>query len=283
MIIQSGHLYIVATPIGNLEDVSQRAITVLKKVDLIAAEDTRHSAKLLAHYGIQTTMISLHEHNEKVRCDRILQKILEGVSVALISDSGTPLISDPGYRLVHEAREHRITVIPIPGPCAAICALSAAGLPSDRFVFEGFLPSKKEARLKRLEKLEQEMRTMIFYEAPHRIIALLKDMVQIFGGDRHAVIARELTKRYETIHGSALHAVLDWLEARTEQHCGEFVVLVSGKNKPIKGTLSEEDTRILKVLLKELSTKQAASLAAKITGKKKALLYQRAVESAHRS
>jgi len=267
-------LYIVATPIGNLGDMSYRAIEILKQVDVIATEDTRHSARLLKHFDIATPMLALHEHNEATQFKKILLRIQQGQSVALISDAGTPLVSDPGYRLTHEARKLNIPVIPIPGSCAAITALSASGLPSDRFIFEGFLPAKQNARLQRLTTFDNETRTMIFYEAPHRVLSTLKDMIQIFGENRHVVIARELTKLHETIHDDSLSDAVIWLENNTEQQRGEFVILVEGSTKIKKSVLTDEDIRILKILLESLPTKQAASLAAKITGKNKNVFYK---------
>ncbi|HAO24087.1 MAG TPA: 16S rRNA (cytidine(1402)-2'-O)-methyltransferase, partial [Methylophaga sp.] len=192
-------LYIVATPIGNLADISARAIDVLSSVDLIAAEDTRHSKFLLQHHGIETSTISLHEHNEQQRSELLLSKIVDGNSIALISDAGTPLISDPGFRLVNMAREKGIKVVPIPGACAVITALSASGLSAERFTFEGFLPPKVTARRQALEKLVSEPRTMIFYESPKRMVGCLQDMLAVFGGERKACLARELTKMFETI------------------------------------------------------------------------------------
>ncbi|MEK6730919.1 MAG: 16S rRNA (cytidine(1402)-2'-O)-methyltransferase [Pseudomonadota bacterium] len=270
-----GTLYIVATPIGNLGDLSQRAIETLQQVDLIAVEDTRHSGKLLHHFNIQTPMIPLHEYNERERSDKLLERLKQGKNIALISDAGTPLISDPGFHLVHSVRKSNIKVTPIPGACAAIAALSVSGLPSDQFVFEGFLSSKQIARLKRLEALKNEVRTMIFYEAPHRIVNMLEDMVSVFGEDRQVVIVRELTKLYETVYDDKLSAVLTCLKAHPKQQVGEFVVLVSGAEKML--TDDAEVERILKILLEECSTSQAAKLAAKITGGKKNALYDLAL------
>jgi len=270
-------IYIVATPIGNLGDISERAIETLKSVDLIAAEDTRHSRKLLQHFDIETPMISLHEHNEKIKSEKIFELIEQGKSVAIISDAGTPLVSDPGYPLVHEAQERNIDVIPIPGPCAAITALSASGLPSDRFIFEGFLSAKQNARIKKLEEFLYETRTMIFYESPHRILEALKDMRTVFGDDRYVVVARELTKLYETIHGDSLDHLIQWMEEDPHQQAGEFVVLITGVEKVKTDSVAEEDEKILKILLEELSVKQASQLAAKITGKKKNILYEMAL------
>jgi 16S rRNA (cytidine1402-2'-O)-methyltransferase len=273
----NSQLFIVATPIGNLQDISQRAIETLEQVDLIAAEDTRHSKRLLNHLGVTTKMISLHEHNEEKQIAKILELLGQGKSIALISDAGTPLVSDPGYRLVYEVRKSNIDVVPIPGACAAIAALSASGLPSDRFLFEGFLSAKQNARLQHLEKLKSETRTIIFYESPHRISVMLQDLLTVFGSERYVVIARELTKLYETIRGDELSNLIEWFELNTEQHCGEFVVLVKGKQKIKKENLTDEDKRILKVLLEELPVKQASHLASKITGKKKNAFYKEAL------
>ncbi len=270
-------LYIVATPIGNLEDISERAISVLNAVDIIAVEDTRHSSRLLKHYGIGTTMVSLHEHNEKNEVENFISRLQSGQSVALISDAGTPLISDPGYQLVKAASEAAIKVSPIPGPSALIAALSSSGLASDAFIFEGFLPSKNVARVKKLEKLKNEHRTLIFYEAPHRILSCLKDMVEVFGADRQVVIARELTKTFETIKGDALANLLPWIEADINQQRGEFVVLVKGKEKELDSVTSQAEF-ILETLMAELPLKQASTLAAKITGLKKNSLYQLGLE-----
>jgi len=271
-------LYVVATPIGNLSDISARAIEILKKVDLIAAEDTRHSSRLLNHLGIQKTMLSYHDHNEGQQTQNLLEKLKEGQVVALISDAGTPLISDPGYQLVRQAHENNITVIPVPGPCALITALSASGLPSDRFTFEGFLPSKQRARVECLERLKNESRTIIFYESTHRIVASLADMADVFGQDRRAVIARELTKTFETLRGDDLGLLCEWVKNDANQQKGEVVVLVRGAEELPQDETRVEAEKVLKVLLEELPVKQAAQLAAKITGGKKNALYQLALE-----
>lgn len=268
-------LYVVATPIGNLEDFSARAIEILQNVDQIAAEDTRHSQKLLKHFGITTPLISLHEHNEITSSNIFLDCLKKNLSVALISDAGTPLINDPGYRLVKLARQHKIPVIPIPGPCALITALCASGLACDRFVFEGFLPGKSIARKKKLQAFLYETQTSIFYEAPHRILALIDDMLDVFGPKRYVVLARELTKTFETIHGDTLEALKIWLNSDTNQQKGEFVVLLKGAEH-----LSPDEIdigRILGILLGELPIKQATSLAAKITHAKKNKLYAMAL------
>ncbi len=264
-------LYIVATPIGNLEDFSARGIETLQNVDQIAAEDTRHSQKLLKHFGITTPLISLHEHNETASSSILLDCLKKNQSVALISDAGTPLINDPGYRLVKLARQHEIPVIPIPGSCALITALCASGLACDRFIFEGFLPGKGIARQKKLLDFIYETRTIIFYEAPHRILELIDDMLIVFGPKRYVVLARELTKTFETIHGDNLEQLKAWLNSDKNQQKGEFVVLVEGAKFLARHEIDTQ--RILGILLDELPIKQATSLAAKITHEKKNKLY----------
>lgn len=271
-------LYIVATPIGNLEDMSERALRILREVDLIAAEDTRHSKKLLQHYGINTTLISLHEHNEQVRSNKLLEQLQQGKNIALISDAGTPLISDPGFHLVAAVRAANIPVVPIPGPCAAIAALSAAGLPSDRFLFEGFLPAKSPQRQQRLIELQFEPHTVIFYEAPHRILATINDMITIYGSDRSAVLAKELTKTFETIYGGKLIDLKTWLEQDENHRRGEFVILVHGNPIAQPKALNLDPLKILDIFLAELPLKQAVDLTVKITGEKKNALYQIALE-----
>ncbi|MDT8397166.1 MAG: 16S rRNA (cytidine(1402)-2'-O)-methyltransferase [Pseudomonadales bacterium] len=270
---EQGCLYIVATPIGNLSDISERALEILGKVDAIAAEDTRHSSRLLQHFAIRTPMFAFHDFNEKGRAEEVLGRLQRGENIALVSDAGTPLISDPGYQLVRIAHQHQIRVVPIPGPSALTAALSASGLPCDRFVFEGFLPSKAGPRASRLEALKNERRTLIFYEAPHRILESLEAMKSCFGETRHVVLARELSKTYETIHGDEVGVLLAWLRADANQQKGEFVVLVHGADRQ-ESELSEEAGRVLAVLMAELSLKQASALAAKITGIKKNILYQ---------
>lgn len=272
-------LYIVATPIGNLDDMSQRAIDTLNKVDLIAAEDTRHSSKLLRHFNIATKMLPLHDYNEAQQTQKILQILKQGKSIALISDAGTPLISDPGYRLVSEIRKANIKAVPIPGANALIAALSVSGLPSDRFRFEGFLPAKQHARLECLKNLQTEIATLIFYESPHRILKSLQDMVTIFGEGRQAVIARELTKKFESIYDDTLKNLLEYFIDNQDKQCGEFVILVHGEARQKTAEITREDLKILNILLEELSVKQSAHLAAKITGKKKNVLYQLGIKS----
>ena len=268
-------LYIVATPIGNLADLSARAQEVLGSVDYIAAEDTRYSGRLLAHFTIKAPMISVHDHNERQRSEHIINLLAAGNSVALISDAGTPLISDPGFHLVRAVREAGFRVSPVPGCCAVIAALSASGLPSDRFQFIGFLPPKSGARLQALQPYVAHTETLIFYESTHRIVDSLSAMAEVFGGDRYAVIARELTKTFETIHGDTLTNLLDWIQADANQQRGEFVVLVHGAPAVELGEqVDPEAERIVRILAKELPPKKAAGLAAEITGEKKNRLYQ---------
>ncbi len=274
-----GTLYVVATPIGNLDDMSARALKILGDVALIAAEDTRHSIRLLQHFGINTPLAACHEHNERDEGGRFLDKLLAGESVALISDAGTPLISDPGYHLVRQVRAAGIPVVPVPGACALIAALSAAGLPSDRFIFEGFLPAKTVGRRSRLEQVREEPRTLIFYEAPHRILECLQDMEFVFGPDRPALLARELTKTFETLKGSPLAELRAFVEGDSNQQRGECVVLVAGWTPPENDeVVSAEVMRVLDLLLKEMPLKRAAALAAEITGARKNVLYQVALE-----
>ncbi|HWK53881.1 MAG TPA: 16S rRNA (cytidine(1402)-2'-O)-methyltransferase [Hyphomicrobiales bacterium] len=266
-------LYIVATPIGNLADLSQRALDVLRSVDLIAAEDTRHSARLMQAHGIQTPMQALHEHNETQRSEALLAQIDAGRSIALISDAGTPLISDPGYTLVRAAHQRGIRVVPIPGACAAITALSVAGLPSDRFCFEGFLPAKANAREQRLQVLRNEPRTLIFYEAPHRIEAALEALAQVFGDARPATLARELTKTYETIVQADLATLLALVRNDPDQRKGEFVLIVQGCPEP-ESPQAQDDETLLRVLLDYLPLKQAAAAAARLSNGRKNQLYE---------
>ncbi len=274
-----GTLYVVATPIGNLDDITARALKVLREVSLIAAEDTRHSARLLQHFGIETPLAACHEHNERDHGGRFLSRLLSGEDVALISDAGTPLISDPGFHLVRSAQAAGVRVVPVPGACALIAALSAAGLPSDRFSFEGFLPAKASARRGRLEGVREESRTLIFYEAPHRLLESLEDMRGVFGGERQAVLARELTKTFETLKGASLAELCAWVAADANQQRGECVVLVGGWQPPEgEESVSAEAVRVLELLLAEMPVKRAAALAAEITGVRKNLLYQEALK-----
>ena len=273
--VQPGTLYVVATPIGNLDDISARALRILREVALIAAEDTRHSARLMQHFDIGTPLAACHEHNERDQGGRFLARLEAGEDVALISDAGTPLISDPGYHLVRQARAAGFAVVPVPGACALIAALSAAGLPSDRFIFEGFLPAKAAGRRARLEQVREEPRTLIFYEAPHRILECLEDMRAVFGGERQALLARELTKTFETLKGLPLDELCAWVAADSNQQRGECVVLVAGWQAPEgEEAVSAEALRVLDLLLAEMPLKRAAALAAEITGVRKNLLYQ---------
>lgn len=269
-------LYIVATPIGNLDDITFRAIAILQKVDIIAAEDTRHSGKLLQHFGIETPVQAYHDHSNETQTQKLLGRLQQGANIALISDAGTPLISDPGYRLVKLARDQGIDVIPIPGPCALIAALSAAGLPSDRFSFEGFLPAKNAARRARLEPLAEDSRTLIFYESPHRIQESLTTMGEVFGIDRPVVLAREITKAYETFINTTFGEIDTIFATDLNQLRGEMVVMVQGfiPEKNDSDELEENVRATMAVLMDELPLKQAAAIAAKITGEKKNRLYQ---------
>jgi 16S rRNA (cytidine1402-2'-O)-methyltransferase len=263
---------VVATPLGNLDDISRRALDVLERVELIAAEDTRHSRRLLSHYGIHTALTSLHEHNERDKLPGLLARLAAGEALALISDAGTPLVSDPGFLLVRAAREAGHPVVPVPGPSALICALSAAGLPSDRFLFEGFAPRRPAARRSWLESLRGEPRTLVFYEASHRILDTLKDLAELFGPERRGVLARELTKLHETFIAAGLGELARRVEADPQQRKGEFVVLVAGA-EPV-GTAVGETARVLRILAAELPLKRAAALTAQITGARRNELYQ---------
>lgn len=275
----TGALYIVATPLGNLGDITHRAIQVLESVDLIAAEDTRNSQKLLNHFGIKAPMMALHEHNEREQTDEIITKLSSGLSIALISDAGTPLISDPGYSLVSRLHDEGLKVIPVPGPSALIAALSVAGLPTDHFCFEGFLPSKNSAREKVLEGLKKEARTLVFYEAPHRIVATLACLRDIFGEQRQVCLVRELTKMYETIRRDTTANLLEWVSANPEQQKGECVLVVAGAAETFNPDKVEIETdRLLRGLLEKMSLKDAAHIAAAITGLKKNALYEQALE-----
>ena len=275
---QDACLYVVPTPIGNLSDMVPRAIETLQTVSVIAAEDTRHSARLLEHFQISTPMVAYHDHSDDYRTQQLVQRLLAGESVALISDAGTPLVSDPGYRLVKAARDNDIRVVPIPGACALIAALSASGLPSDRFSFEGFLPAKSGTRQNVLQALKDETRTLIFYEAPHRIVDSLKDIAEVMGRRRQVVMARELTKTFETIKGEAVEDLLAWVESDSNQQRGEIVLLVHGTVPKTEENLPLEVQRVMTVLLEELSVKQASALGAKLTGCKKKQLYQWALD-----
>ncbi|ONM43262.1 16S rRNA (cytidine(1402)-2'-O)-methyltransferase [Halopseudomonas pachastrellae] len=278
MTIAAGTLFVVATPIGNLQDLTPRALQVLRDVSLIAAEDTRHSARLMQHFGIATPMTACHDHNERDKGQRLVERMLAGDDIALISDAGTPLISDPGFHLVRQAREAGIKVSPVPGACALIAALSAAGMPSDRFAFEGFLPAKAHGRQQRLRALLEEPRTWLVYEAPHRLLDCLRDMQQVLGAQRRVLLARELTKTFETLHAAPLDELVAWVAADADQQRGECVLVVEGAPEPEADEVSAQALHVLDLLLAELPVKRAARLAAEITGVRKNLLYQVALE-----
>ena len=270
----AGVLYIVATPIGNLQDISARALEVLASVDLIAAEDTRQSKKLLSHYGIGTALRAVHDHNERDITALLLKKLAAGINIALVSDAGTPLISDPGFYLVRAARQAGITVVPLPGPSALVAALSVAGLPTDRFCFEGFLPAKATARRQRLASLVEASCTLVFYESSHRIVDSVADMAELLGAEREATLARELTKTFETVLSGTLAQLLSQLQADANQQKGEFVVMVHGAPPRDAAAIDAASEQVLQVLMSELALKQAAALAAKITGVSKNALYE---------
>jgi len=275
--MNQGVLYIVATPIGNRSDITQRAIDILSDVDLIAAEDTRHSRHLLQNFNIKTKLWAYHDHNEMQQTPILIEKLQAGSNVALISDAGTPLLSDPGYRLVKAAHEANIKVSPLPGPCAAIAALSASGLPTDRFYFAGFPPAKSAARVHFYEQLCDETSTLIFYESSHRIENSLFDMSKVFGPERQAVLAREITKTFETIRKASLCDLLKWVSEDENQRKGEFVLIIQGnEDQASENTVSLEQT--LKILMEELPLKQAVKLAANLMGMKKNQVYKVALD-----
>lgn len=272
----NGKLYVVATPIGNLADISYRAIETLSQVDCIAAEDTRHVKMLLQHYGINKKLSSLHQHNEEKASVTLIEQLKSGKDIALVSDAGTPLLSDPGLPLIRLAREHDIRVIPIPGACALITALSASGLPCSRFSFEGFLPRTSTARQRFFQEKSQQAETWIFYESSHRILYALKDLEQVCSGNRKVTLARELTKLYETICTAPLDQILLKMKQDANMQKGEFVVLVEGlpANQQAENQLSPEDEKVLSLLLEHCSIKSAVKIATELTGARKKLLYQ---------
>lgn len=272
--VEPGCLWVVATPIGHRDDLSARAINTLRAVAVVAAEDTRHSRPLLVHHQIDTPMIALHEHNERDAVEAIVRRMQGGDSVALISDAGTPLISDPGFRLVRAARAAGLRCIPVPGACAAIAALSVAGLPSDRFVFEGFLPPKAAARRSRLLELAGDARTLIFYESSHRVAESLADMRDVFGAQREAVLARELTKMFETVLGKPLAELAAQVAEDPDQQRGEHVILVAGRGAQTDAKLAEGQ-RVFAILRAELPPAKAAKLAAAISGASRKELYEK--------
>ena len=273
----SGVLYIVATPIGNLGDITIRAVEILKSVDFVLAEDTRHSKKLFAHYEINSPLSAFHEHNENERVSSIISEINSGKSIALISDAGTPLISDPGYQLVSEAKNIGVRVVPIPGPSAAIAALSSSGIASSSFTFFGFLPSKQTPRLKFLKAKKSLHEAMIFYESPKRILQSLEDMLQVFGKDREVCLAKELTKSFETILNDKLPNLIDYLESDSNYQKGEFIIIVAPNDKIDLDEAQRHLKEILPILCDEMSASKAAKLAAKITGLDKKYCYKEAI------
>jgi len=276
--METGSLYVVATPIGNLRDITLRALDVLKSVDIIAAEDTRNSSHLLQHYGIATQLTALHEHNERAATEKLLARLEEGKTIALISDAGTPAISDPGGHLVKIARQRGFRVTPIPGPSAATAAVSASGTDSTHYLFYGFLPAKPAARRKALLPLAHLPYTLVFYEAPHRILECVDDLAAAFGPEREVTFARELTKLFETLHNCRLEEARPWLEGDAHRQKGEFVLVVEAYTGEEGEAEEAEALRVLHVLLAELPLKQAVKLAAEITGQKKNHLYEQALE-----
>jgi 16S rRNA (cytidine1402-2'-O)-methyltransferase len=273
--ISRSTLYVVATPIGNLGDMTSRGREVLGAVDLIAAEDTRHTRQLLQAFGLQTPTIALHEHNEAQKAEALVRELAAGKAIALVSDAGTPLISDPGYDVVAAARKAGFAVVAIPGACAAIAALSVSGLPTDRFAFEGFLPAKVTARRERLRALVNEPRTLVFYEAPHRIAEALADLAAELGGARAATVSREITKRFETHYADTLDSLAKRANEDADMQRGEIVIVVKGSDAEATSNLDAD--RLLRALLEELSPAQAAKLTARITGEKRNDLYDRAL------
>lgn len=271
----TGILYIVATPIGNLQDITQRALDTFAQVDLIAAEDTRHSGLLLSHYGIKKPFFALHDHNEQEKAHILVEKLKQGSNIALISDAGTPLISDPGFHLVRQCREVGIRVVPLPGACAAITALCVSGIASDRFCFEGFLPAKSKARKDKLENIAEEDRTLIFYESTHRILDTLEDMQSVLGEERYIVLAREITKTWETITGNTIKNLREWLLEDPNRTKGEMVLIVEGKPKSDNNDeISPQAVKALELITEELPLKKAAAIVAELYGYKKNALYQ---------
>lgn len=275
---QPGTLYVVATPIGNLRDITLRALDVLKSVDLVAAEDTRVSRGLLAAYGIQARLVALHEHNERQVTHRLLAELRSGRSAALVSDAGTPAVSDPGAHLVRSLRDAGIPVVPVPGPSAVTTAFSAAGLAAPHWLFYGFLPAKAKARREALRDLKDAPWHLVFYEAPHRVAECVADMAAVLGAGRELTVARELTKRFEQVHTLPLGEAAAWLAADADRSRGEFVLIVSGAGQT-PGCEEGEARRILDALLEELPASQAARLAARLTGRSRGELYEWAVAS----
>lgn len=279
-VVTASTLYVVPTPIGNLDDITYRALKVLKNVDFIAAEDTRNTRQLLKHFAINTLQLSaFYDHNEKQKTDYLLKKLQDGQSIALVSDAGTPLINDPGYYLVRRCRESTIRVIPLPGACAAITALSAAGVASNRFCYEGFLPAKKKGRQDTLQSLLEEPRSLIFFEAPHRLIESLQDMISVFGAQRYVVLARELTKKWESIYGAPVGELLDWVQQNEYRQRGEMVLIVEGYQALFDDALPQIALHTLALLRQMLPLKTAAKLTAEIHNVNKNSLYRHALNS----
>jgi len=270
-------IYVVATPIGNLSDITHRALDILGGVQLIAAEDTRHSRKLLDHYGIQTKTVSLHDHNEAGKSQVLIDLVLSGGAVALISDAGTPLISDPGHILVNEAKTQGVQVVPVPGPSAIISALSVSGIPCGKFIFEGFLPAKNKAKIDVLCSYVEEAKAVVFYESPHRIVDTLSCMVDVYG-DRTVTVAREMTKRFETIKRAGLSEILDWVSKDKNQQKGEFVLVLSGSTSIPDEELVSEQKKMLSRLLEDLPPKKASAVVSDLLGGSKKEIYNFALE-----
>ncbi|MES2637387.1 MAG: 16S rRNA (cytidine(1402)-2'-O)-methyltransferase [Pseudomonadota bacterium] len=270
----TGILYVVATPIGNLGDITLRALEILKSVDAIAAEDTRHTSGLLSHFGISKKLIAVHEHNEHQSAEKLLLQLKAGENIALVTDAGTPGISDPGAVVVNFVHKSGVKVVPIPGVSAVIAALSASGITQNGFLFHGFLPASGAARRKVLEALKTQAITLVFYEAPHRIVESIIDMANVLGAERRVTFARELTKTFETIYSCELSQAEAWLKNDTNQQRGEFVLLIEAAAVKVAEEFSEEVVRVLKLLLTDLPLKQAVKLAAEITNKKKNDLYE---------
>lgn len=277
MVVGSGILYVVATPIGNLDDISPRALEVLTSVELIAAEDTRRTGRLLTHFGIDTRLLSCHEHNESQRVPQIIERLAAGADIALVSDAGTPLLSDPGYRLVAAAREHGLPVSPVPGCSAVVAALSVAGLPVDRFRFEAFLPASKTQRKKRLAELSRTTETLVLFESVHRIRDSLEDLAELFGSDRPAAVARELTKLNETVYRGTLAEVIAAICADPGSGKGEITIIVAGCGASVDSKDAELE-RVLGILLEDHSATRAARIAARITGFSRRAVYRIAVK-----
>ena len=274
----SGTLYVVATPIGNLQDITLRALEILKSVDAIAAEDTRHTANLLTHFAIQKKLIAVHEHNEHKSAEQLLARLQAGESIAMVTDAGTPGISDPGAIVVDILRNAGMSVVPIPGASAVIAALSAAGIATPGFTFYGFLPASGAQRRRVLESLKTQTTTLVFYEAPHRVVESVVDMAAVLGTERRLTVARELTKTFETFHRCALGEAEAWLQSDPNQQRGEFVLIVEAPQNQDDDSADKEAERVLQLLLAELPLKQAVKLAVEITGAKKNALYERALQ-----